>query len=182
MANLIVAQLLFLESENADKDIHLYINSPGGIVTRRACRFTTRCSSSTATSRRFASGRRRAWARLLLAGGTKGKRFAHCRTRASWFTSPVPVTRVRRPTSASTPKETLELKRAPQRDYGETHGPAGIDVDRGVTSNATTSRAPRRTSKDYGIIDHGPRSSARKWAASRTTSSNADRCNIKRSL
>ncbi|HUS24099.1 MAG TPA: ATP-dependent Clp protease proteolytic subunit, partial [Candidatus Binatia bacterium] len=33
MANLIVAQLLFLESENPDKDIHLYINSPGGVVT-----------------------------------------------------------------------------------------------------------------------------------------------------
>jgi ATP-dependent Clp protease protease subunit len=34
VANLVVAQLLFLESENPDKDVHLYINSPGGIVTR----------------------------------------------------------------------------------------------------------------------------------------------------
>ena len=49
MANLVVAQLLFLESENPDKDIALYINSPGGIGERRAWRSTTRCSSSSPT-------------------------------------------------------------------------------------------------------------------------------------
>ena len=48
MANLVVAQLLFLESENPDKDIALYINSPGGSVTP-AWRSTTPCSSSSRT-------------------------------------------------------------------------------------------------------------------------------------
>ncbi len=43
MANLVVAQLLFLESENPEKDIHLYINSPGGSVLLE-CLFTTLCS------------------------------------------------------------------------------------------------------------------------------------------
>ena len=50
MANLVVAQLLFLESENPDKDIHLYINSPGGVGHCRLCRSTTPCSSSNLTS------------------------------------------------------------------------------------------------------------------------------------
>ena len=63
MANLVVAQLLFLESENPDKDIALYINSPGGIGHAPGWRSTTRCSSSSPTSARSASGRRPAWAR-----------------------------------------------------------------------------------------------------------------------
>ena len=45
MANLVVAQLLFLESENPDKDIHLYINSPGGL-SPQVYQFMTRCNSS----------------------------------------------------------------------------------------------------------------------------------------
>ena len=49
MANVIVAQMLFLESENPDKDIALYINSPGGVGERRASRSTTPCSSSSRT-------------------------------------------------------------------------------------------------------------------------------------
>ena len=56
VANVVVAQLLFLESEDPDKDIHLYINSPGDLPS------TTRCSTSSPTSRRSASGRQRAWA------------------------------------------------------------------------------------------------------------------------
>ena len=58
IANLIIAQLLHLESEDPDKDISLYINSPGGSVYCRASRSTTRCSSSSPTCRRSASGSR----------------------------------------------------------------------------------------------------------------------------
>jgi ATP-dependent Clp protease protease subunit len=57
IANLINAQLLHLESEDPDKDISLYINSPGGSVYD-GLRSTTRCSSSSRTSRRSASGSR----------------------------------------------------------------------------------------------------------------------------
>jgi ATP-dependent Clp protease protease subunit len=60
-ANLVVAQLLFLEAENPDKDIHFYINSPGGRF-RRACRSTTPCSSSSRTCRRCAWARPARWA------------------------------------------------------------------------------------------------------------------------
>jgi ATP-dependent Clp protease, protease subunit len=55
IANLIVAQLIHLEYEDPDKDMSIYINSPGGSVYA-ASRSTTRCSSSSPTSRRSASG------------------------------------------------------------------------------------------------------------------------------
>ncbi len=75
MANLIVAQLLFLESENADKDIHLYINSPGGSVTAGLSIYDTmqfvNCDVST-----ICVGQAASMGALLLAGGTKGKRYA----------------------------------------------------------------------------------------------------------
>ena len=75
MANLVVAQLLFLESENPDKDIHLYINSPGGSVTSGLSIYDTmqfvKCDVST-----ICVGQAASMGALLLAGGTNGKRFA----------------------------------------------------------------------------------------------------------
>jgi hypothetical protein len=62
VANLITAQFLFLESEDPERDIHFYINSPGGSVTA-GWRSTTPCSTSGPRSRRSAWGRRRAWRR-----------------------------------------------------------------------------------------------------------------------
>lgn len=74
MANLIVAQLLFLESENPDKDIHLYINSPGGSVTAGMAIYDTmqfvRPSIST-----MCIGQAASMGAVLLTGGEKGKRF-----------------------------------------------------------------------------------------------------------
>ena len=74
VANLVMAQMLHLESEDPDKDINLYINSPGGDVAR-ASRSTTRCSTSSPTSRRSAWGRRRRSPRSCCSAGAKGKRF-----------------------------------------------------------------------------------------------------------
>ena len=75
VANLVVAQLLFLESRNPDKDIHLYINSPGGSVTAGMAIFDTmrfvRCDVST-----MCIGVAASMGAFLLAAGTKGKRFA----------------------------------------------------------------------------------------------------------
>jgi len=75
MANLVVAQLLYLESENPDKDIHLYINSPGGSVTAGLSIYDTmqfiNCDIST-----ICVGQAASMGALLLAGGTTGKRFA----------------------------------------------------------------------------------------------------------
>ena len=75
MANLVVAQLLYLESENPNKDIHLYINSPGGVVSAGLSIYDTmqfiNCDVST-----ICVGQAASMGALLLAGGAKGKRFA----------------------------------------------------------------------------------------------------------
>ena len=74
VANLIVAQLLYCESENADKDVQLYINSPGGSVTAGLAIYDTmqfiNCEVST-----LCIGQAASMGALLLAGGTKGKRY-----------------------------------------------------------------------------------------------------------
>ncbi len=74
MANLIVAQLLFLESENPDKDIHLYINSPGGGVTAGMSIYDTMQFIKPDVST-VCIGQAASMGALLLAGGAPGKRF-----------------------------------------------------------------------------------------------------------
>ncbi len=75
VANLVIAQMLFLESEDPDKDVHLYINSPGGIVTSGLAIYDTmqyiRPKAST-----LCMGQAASIAALLLAAGEKGKRYA----------------------------------------------------------------------------------------------------------
>jgi ATP-dependent Clp protease protease subunit len=75
MANLVVAQLLFLESENPDKDIHLYINSPGGAVTAGLSIYDTMQFIKPDVST-MCVGQAASMGAFLLTGGTKGKRFA----------------------------------------------------------------------------------------------------------
>lgn len=75
MANLVVAQLLFLESENPDKDIHLYINSPGGSVTAGLSIYDTMQFIQSDVST-ICVGQAASMGALLLGGGTQGKRFA----------------------------------------------------------------------------------------------------------
>jgi len=75
MANLVVAQLLFLESENPDKDIHLYINSPGGVVTAGLSIYDTMQFIKPDVST-MCIGQAASMGALLLAGGAKGKRYA----------------------------------------------------------------------------------------------------------
>jgi ATP-dependent Clp protease protease subunit len=75
VANLVIAQMLFLESEDPDKDVHLYINSPGGIVTSGLAIYDTmqyiRPKIST-----ICMGQAASIAALLLAAGDRGKRYA----------------------------------------------------------------------------------------------------------
>ena len=74
MANLIVAQLLFLESENPEKDIHLYINSPGGVITAGMAIYDTMQFIKPAVST-LCIGQAARMGAVWLAGGAKGKRF-----------------------------------------------------------------------------------------------------------
>ncbi|MDH3841408.1 MAG: ATP-dependent Clp protease proteolytic subunit, partial [Chromatiales bacterium] len=75
VCNLVVAQLLFLESENPDKDIHLYINSPGGVVSAGLSVYDTMQFIKSDVST-ICVGQAASMGAVLLAGGAKGKRFA----------------------------------------------------------------------------------------------------------
>lgn len=74
-ANLIIAQMLFLESENPDKDIHLYINSPGGLVTAGLAIYDTMQFIKPDVST-LCVGQAASMGALLLAGGAAGKRYS----------------------------------------------------------------------------------------------------------
>ncbi|MDX9708935.1 MAG: ATP-dependent Clp endopeptidase proteolytic subunit ClpP [Trichloromonas sp.] len=75
MANLIIAQLLFLESEDPDKDIHLYINSPGGVVTAGMAIYDTMQYLKAPVST-ICVGQAASMGAVLLCAGAKGKRYA----------------------------------------------------------------------------------------------------------
>jgi len=75
VANLVIAQMLFLESEDPDKDIHLYINSPGGVVTSGLAIYDTMQYIRPKVST-LCMGQAASIAALLLAAGEKGKRYA----------------------------------------------------------------------------------------------------------
>ncbi|MBO8128571.1 MAG: ATP-dependent Clp endopeptidase proteolytic subunit ClpP [Peptococcaceae bacterium] len=75
MANLVIAQLLFLEAEDPEKDIHLYINSPGGLVTAGMAIYDTMQYVQPDVST-ICLGQAASMAAFLLAAGAKGKRFA----------------------------------------------------------------------------------------------------------
>lgn len=75
VANLVIAQMLFLEAEDPDKDIHLYINSPGGVVTAGMAIFDTMCYIKAPVST-ICVGQAASMGAVLLAAGEKGKRYS----------------------------------------------------------------------------------------------------------
>ena len=94
MATVIVAQLLFLEAENPSKEIAMYINSPGGVVTSGLSIYDTMQYIKPKVST-VCIGQAASMGSLLLAAGEPGMRF-RCPTAGSWCTSPLAATRVRR--------------------------------------------------------------------------------------
>ncbi len=76
LANTVIAQLLFLQTEDPDKDIHIYINSPGGVVTSGLAIYDTMqyIKPDIAT---YCIGQAASMGALLLTAGTKGKRYVH---------------------------------------------------------------------------------------------------------
>lgn len=80
VSNLVIAQLLFLEAEDPDKDIHLYINSPGGVVTAGMAVYDTMQYIKAPVST-ICVGQAASMGAFLLAGGEKGKRFSLANSR-----------------------------------------------------------------------------------------------------
>ncbi len=149
MANLVVAQLLFLESENPDKDIHLYINSPGGIVTAGLSIYDTmqfiNCDVST-----ICVGQAASMGALLLAGGTKGKRFALPHSRIMVH-QPSAGYQGQATDISIHAKETLELK-ARLNEIMAKHTGQPVDVIEADLERDNFKSAA--DAKEYGLIDH----------------------------
>ena len=149
LANLVIAQLLFLESEDPEKDISLYINSPGGVVTSGLAIYDTmqylRAPVST-----ICIGMAASMAAVLLAAGAKGKRYALPNSRIMIHQGSGGLPRQR--PGRGHPDEGMGVPGPAQpRDPGAPHRPAARE-DRSRTRTGTTSWLPSEA-KDYGIID-----------------------------
>jgi ATP-dependent Clp protease protease subunit len=149
MANLVVAQLLFLESENPDKDIHLYINSPGGSVTAGLSIYDTmqfiQCDVST-----ICVGQAASMGALLLGGGTRGKRFAlpHSRIMVHQPSAGYQGTAADIDIHA---REVLELKRRLNEIMAKHTGQTLEKIDRDLDRDNFMSG---EAAVEYGLIDH----------------------------
>lgn len=148
MANLVVAQMLFLESENPDKDIYLYINSPGGSVTAGLSIYDTMQFIKPDVST-LCIGQAASMGALLLAGGQAGKRYAlpHART---MIHQPLGGFQGQATDIEIHTKEILEVRERLNKILAE-HTGKSIDViqqdtDRDFFMNA-------ETSVEYGLID-----------------------------
>ena len=147
VANVIVAQLIHLESEDPDKDISLYINSPGGSVYAGLAIYDTMQFIKPDVST-ICVGIAMSMGALLLAGGAKGKRFALPNARILIHQLPA-ASRARPPTSRSTPARSSTCASGSTRSSPST--PAAVekvhkDTERDYFMTAEEAKA-------YGIID-----------------------------
>ena len=148
MANLVVAQMLFLESENPDKDIYLYINSPGGSVTAGLSIYDTMQFIKPDVST-LCIGQAASMGALLLAGGQAGKRYAlpHART---MIHQPLGGFQGQATDIEIHAKEILEVRERLNKILAEHTGKAidviAQDTDRDFFMNA-------EASVEYGLID-----------------------------
>ena len=148
MANLVVAQLLFLESENPDKDIHLYINSPGGVVTAGMSIYDTMQFIKPDVST-MCIGQAASMGSFLLAGGAKGKRFCLPNAR----------TMIHQPSGGAQgqasdieihAREIIELRKRLNRLLSEHTGQSLEVIERDTERDRFMSA---EQSKEYGLID-----------------------------
>jgi ATP-dependent Clp protease protease subunit len=148
MANLIVAQLLFLESENPDKDIFMYINSPGGVITSGMSIYDTMQFIKPDVST-LCIGQAASMGAVLLAGGAKGKRFALPHSRVM-IHQPLGGFRGQASDIEIHAREILkmreELNRVLANHTGQPIERIEQDTDRDNFMDASTAR-------DYGLID-----------------------------
>ncbi|MEZ5537307.1 MAG: ATP-dependent Clp endopeptidase proteolytic subunit ClpP [Thiolinea sp.] len=148
MANVIVAQLLFLESENPEKDIYLYINSPGGVVTAGMSIYDTMQFIKPNVST-LCTGQAASMGAVLLAGGAAGKRFALPHSRVM-IHQPLGGFQGQASDIEIHAKEILkireELNKVLAHHTGRPLDEIAKDTDRDNFMTAATA-------KDYGIID-----------------------------
>lgn len=149
MANLIVAQMLFLESENPEADISLYINSPGGVVTAGMAIYDTmnyiKCDVST-----ICMGQAASMGAFLLSGGTKGKRYALANARVM-IHQPLGGFQGQASDIEIHAKEILELKKKLNTLMAEHTGQKLSQVEKDTDrDNFLNAEAAQK----YGLVDH----------------------------
>ena len=149
MANLIVAQLLFLEAENPEKDIHLYINSPGGVVTAGMAIFDTMKFIKPDVST-ICLGQAASMGSFLLSAGAKGKRFALEHSRIM-IHQPLGGFRGQASDIEIHAREILSIKERLNellaKHTGQPLEQIAKDTDRDNFMSAASAR-------DYGLVDH----------------------------
>lgn len=148
MANLIIAQLLFLESEDPEKDIHLYINSPGGVVYSGLAIYDTMQHIRPDVST-ICVGMAASMAALLLAAGTKGKRFALPYSRIM-IHQPLGGARGQATEIEIEAREILRIKNT-LNDILVTH--TGQDLERIERDTDRNFYMSAEEAKEYGILD-----------------------------
>ena len=149
MADLVVAQILFLESENPEKDISIYINSPGGAVTAGLAIYDTmkyvKCDIQS-----ICMGQAASMAAILLAGGTKGKRYALPSSRVM-IHQPRGGVEGQESDISILAKEIIRLKKLSieylAKDTGKSTDKIAEDIERDFFMSA-------QEAADYGVIDH----------------------------
>ena len=155
VANVVIAQLLFLQMEDPKKDIHLYINSPGGVVTGGTAIYDTirflQCDVVT-----YCIGQAASMATVLLAAGTKGKRFALPHSRMM-IHQPSGGAGGQASDIAIAAREILRwrqtLNQVISRHTGKTVEQLEKDSDRDYFLSA-------QEAKEYGLVDHVVENSA----------------------
>ena len=148
MANLIVAQMLFLESENPDKDIHLYINSPGGSVTAGMSIYDTMQFIKPDVST-MCIGQAASMGAFLLAAGAEGKRYALPHSRVM-IHQPLGGYQGQASDIEIHAKEILKIKRTLNERLSE-HTKQSLEVIEKDTDRDNFMDA--EAAKEYGIVD-----------------------------
>jgi len=148
-ADLIVAQLLYLESENPDKDINMYINSPGGSVTAGLAIYDTmqyvKCDVQT-----ICMGQAASMGAVLLAGGTVGKRYALPSSRVM-IHQPWGGAQGQESDIAIQAKEIVRLKKLTIKYFAEQTSKSEEAIAKDLERDFYMSA---EEAKEYGIIDH----------------------------
>jgi ATP-dependent Clp protease protease subunit len=149
MANLVIAQLLFLEAEDADKDVYLYVNSPGGAVTAGLAIYDTMQYIKPAVAT-ICMGQAASMGALLLCAGAKGKRFALPHSRIM-IHQPLAGVQGQATDIDIQAREILrirdELNRIMVTHTGQPVERIQKDTDRDFFMTA-------EQAKDYGLVDH----------------------------
>ena len=148
-ADLVVAQILYLESENPNKDINMYINSPGGSVTAGLAIYDTmqyvKCDIQT-----ICMGQAASMGAILLAGGTVGKRYALPSSRVM-IHQPWGGAQGQESDIAIQAKEIIRLKKLSIQYFAQQTGKPEADVAADMERDFYMSA---QEAKAYGIIDH----------------------------